>query len=815
MKVIAWDTETELITETDKAPRIACLTWSTGKDSGILGARDGIPDFVGAHDDYIWVAHNAAFDAAVLLRNFPELNDWVWRKYLRREIHDTMIIESLRNIADGSYKQRRGKLSLAALAYRYLHQYLDKSEDTWRLRYGELIDLPIDQWPKDAVSYAVGDAATTLKVYNLQPKPKDHANQAAYHVALHMLSVRGICTDVGAVAELRESLRLQQIDLQQSLVDRGLLRRELKVRTDRIAKRAEERWPAHEKTTTGKTPKKLSEIIKAEEPDIAWDKKLTRHTKILEAIVTAASDGDPMRTAPSKTFPGGKIDISSDVLDDIKDPDIQTLQKYKHNEKLLSTYLSNMATGEIHARFNPLVESGRTSCVTGNTLIPTKDGIKQAKDLAVGDLVWTHKQRWKKVIDAWCLPEKRMVYRVTLSNGCFFECTGNHRLLFSDGRWAEVYACIQKMVEHPTTKTTCPPHRRQWRKQRSGQFSLVHSKRTQNDTQFAETRSCVVEIEKIEGAGNCLVYDYTVDSDESYEVAGGVFSHNCSQPNIQNLPRAVGVRDCFVPRPGYVFAACDYDAAELKALAQVTYSLFGYSAMRDSILEGKDLHLELAAQLMGISYEDAVRRKESGDKAVKEMRQMGKCANFGYPGGLGVKTFVKFAKGSGVILAEDFAAKLRQVWFSAFPEMEDYFGWISKKVKEGSVCAVEQFKSGRVRGGLRFTAAANTMFQGLVADAAKHALFEVTRECYTDKLSPMRGSYPVVFVHDEIILECPKETAAAAAERLRDLMVDTAQRWMPDVPVTAGVHLMERWQKDADAVRNEKGELIPWAESDK
>ena len=47
-----------------------------------------------------------------------------------------------------------------------------------------------------------------------------------------------------------------------------------------------------------------------------------------------------------------------------------------------------------------------------------------------------------------------------------------------------------------------------------------------------------------------------------------------------------------------------------------------------------------------------------------------------------------------------------------------------------------QFLSGRVRGGCRFTQMCNTLFQGLAADGAKKALWDITRECYLDTASP-------------------------------------------------------------------------------
>ena len=322
----------------------------------------------------------------------------------------------------------------------------------------------------------------------------------------------------------------------------------------------------------------------------------------------------------------------------------------------------------------------------------------------------------------------------------------------------------------------------------------------------------MVEIKKIERAGDCRVYDLTVEEDESYETAG-VFSHNCSKPNLQNQPRKIGVRECFIPRPGFVYVACDYDAAELRALAQVCYTLFKKSAMREAVIEGRDLHLDLGATMLGIDYEEALSRK--GETEVKEARQFAKIANFGFPGGLGAEAFTKYANGFGYDIDMSFAKQLRKAWFLRWPEMKPYFERAASVSSDlGSKRVVHLF-SKRVRGGVRFTQAANTLFQGLVADGAKAALFQVQDECWNDLGTPLYGCRPVVFVHDEIIMEAPEDRAAEAAEHLSIVMNREMQKWLPDVPVTSSAHLMRRWQKDADTVRDTSGRLMVWGEEKK
>ena len=287
---------------------------------------------------------------------------------------------------------------------------------------------------------------------------------------------------------------------------------------------------------------------------------------------------------------------------------------------------------------------------------------------------------------------------------------------------------------------------------------------------------------------------------------------SASKPNVQNQPRRGGARECFVPRPGKLFVCADYHVAELCGLAQVLLDLFGESEMATALQAGRELHLETAAGILGISYEDAVTRYEAGDKQLKETRQLSKALNFGLPGGLGPDAFAAFAKaGYGLIVSVDEARALKADWISRYPEMTRYFKLIGEKSKlAGGSFRIEQHRSGRLRGACTFTSGANTLFQGLVADGAKLALWKVTRECYLPSDSPLYGSRPVAFVHDEVIIESSPKMAQSAAQRLSQVMVEGMASFIPDIPIKADAHLMARWYKDAEPIFNDSGELIPW-----
>lgn len=312
---------------------------------------------------------------------------------------------------------------------------------------------------------------------------------------------------------------------------------------------------------------------------------------------------------------------------------------------------------------------------------------------------------------------------------------------------------------------------------------------------------------------------YPITSEPNVLVGTGRTSWR--KPNLQQQPRRSGVRECYVPRPGHYFCSVDYSIAELRALAQILLNLFGWSRMAEAFQAGRELHLETASDLLGMSYEQALAQKKLA--SVKDARQIAKAENFGFPGGLGAKTFVAFAKANyNIRLAPTMdesierAKTLKRMWLTRYPEMNDYFKWVSTRMEMGGGrCEYEHPGSKRIRAGLGFCDGCNTPFQGLVADAAKPAFYAISRECYTGvmpngKRSPLAGSRPVIFIHDETFAEVPIPQAHEAAYRISEIMIEHMERLTPDIPVLAEPALMERWYKDAEAVFDANGQLIPW-----
>lgn len=290
-----------------------------------------------------------------------------------------------------------------------------------------------------------------------------------------------------------------------------------------------------------------------------------------------------------------------------------------------------------------------------------------------------------------------------------------------------------------------------------------------------------------------------------------------SNPNVHNWRRMPGIRECFVPRPGRVFIQADYSGLELATLAQACIDLLGKSTLADALNAGKDPHTDLAALIRSVTYEEGVALKKAKDHDFDNARQTAKVANFGFPGGLGAPKLVLFARKTyGVDLTEEEARDLKRVWLTKWPELRDYFAHVNSLPKdEHGGYTLEQLRSRRIRGGATYTAACNSYFQGLGADATGAAGWLIAKACYVDRKSPLFGARIVNYVHDEFIGEVEADRAHEAAEELSRLMVLGASAWIPDVKLQAEPCLMTVWSKDAKTIRDAAGRLQPWSPEEK
>ena len=164
--------------------------------------------------------------------------------------------------------------------------------------------------------------------------------------------------------------------------------------------------------------------------------------------------------------------------------------------------------------------------------------------------------------------------------------------------------------------STRTPHRRRHAEQSSRQLSGCNHQGAQGYPPLAgRNNKDSVRIESISVAGTYGVYDITVEEDHSY-LAAGIYSHNSSSPNLQNLPadhdKKHKVKDIFTAPKGYQFMEMDFSQIELRNLANTTRD----EQLVGAYLNGEDLHTKTAQLLF------------QRDEVTSGERKLGKTINF-------------------------------------------------------------------------------------------------------------------------------------------------------------------------------------------
>jgi DNA polymerase-1 len=249
----------------------------------------------------------------------------------------------------------------------------------------------------------------------------------------------------------------------------------------------------------------------------------------------------------------------------------------------------------------------------------------------------------------------------------------------------------------------------------------------------------------------------------------------CRNPNLQNIPRGSALRGCFKAPPGRKLVIADYSQIELRLAAKVA----GDQAMLAAYAQGEDLHTRTARSITG--------KRE----ITKADRTAAKAVGFGLLYGMGAKGLRDYAQSSyGVEMTLEEATKYRTRFFEAYPGLGRWHKVVTRSNPEEARTLL-----GRRRGSLRsFREGLNHSIQGTAADGQKLALallWERRHEC--------PHAFPVLVVHDEIVIECDADKAEQAREWLISAMVDGMDAVVnasePHVPIEIEATVSDSWVK--------------------
>ncbi len=258
------------------------------------------------------------------------------------------------------------------------------------------------------------------------------------------------------------------------------------------------------------------------------------------------------------------------------------------------------------------------------------------------------------------------------------------------------------------------------------------------------------------------------------QIAAWTGRMSCYAPNIQQIPRDEAFRSCFAAPEGRRLLIADYPQIELRVAAQITRD----RRMLEAYRRGLDLHGLTASLILGTPPE-AISPQE---------RQYAKAGNFGLIYAMGADGLRLSARQSyGVEMTREQAERFRRLFFEAYPAVRRWHAMLdSRRQPQGRTLAGRKYAFPAWYG---LPAHSNAPVQGTAADILKKALGTLALS--------LSGSdaFPVAAIHDEVIVECPKERVGYYGAILKNAMEQAAAAILPDVPTAVEVRAARRWSE--------------------
>ncbi len=257
----------------------------------------------------------------------------------------------------------------------------------------------------------------------------------------------------------------------------------------------------------------------------------------------------------------------------------------------------------------------------------------------------------------------------------------------------------------------------------------------------------------------------------SYSQIGAVTGRlSSNNPNLQNIPIRTEtgrrVRKGFIADQGNVLLSVDYSQIELRIVAHMAQD----QAMLRAFRAGNDIHATTAAAVYGVGLE----------AVTKDMRRHAKSINFGLIYGMSAFGLTRSTELT-LAEAEDFV----QAYFTQFPGIKKYLDGIRRQAAEiGYVETLLGRKryfpalQGKVNVQMKNREereAINAPIQGSAADIMKIAMIKIPPAIQAARLKAKM----LLQVHDELVLECPKDEMEKAARLVQEIMANAYPMSIP------------------------------------
>ncbi len=281
------------------------------------------------------------------------------------------------------------------------------------------------------------------------------------------------------------------------------------------------------------------------------------------------------------------------------------------------------------------------------------------------------------------------------------------------------------------------------------------------------------------GLVSCIKEDGRIHSTfEQTVTATGRLSS--TEPNLQNIPIRMElgrlIRKVFVPEEGCVYVDADYSQIELRVLAHLS----GDKTLIQAYHEDDDIHRITASQVFHVQPQEV----------TPELRRRAKAVNFGIVYGISA-----FGLSRDLNISRQEAKEYREQYFKTYPGVKEFMDRMVQEAKEkGRVLTMfgrirpipELMSSNHMQRAFGERVAMNSPVQGAAADIIKIAMVRVYERLQAEGLRAQL----ILQVHDELLIEAPKEEEEAVCRILEEEMQGAADL---AVPLEIDMHTGKNW----------------------
>ena len=252
-------------------------------------------------------------------------------------------------------------------------------------------------------------------------------------------------------------------------------------------------------------------------------------------------------------------------------------------------------------------------------------------------------------------------------------------------------------------------------------------------------------------------------------------------PNLQNIPIRTEAGRRFrkyftASDTDHVLIDADYSQIELRVLAHMS----GDENMTEAFVSGEDIHTATSCRIFGVSPENV----------TVEMRKRAKAINFGILYGMG-----DFSLADDLKISRARAKEYIESYLSSYQGVERYLeNTIESAKKVGYTTTMfsrrrhipELSAPNKMVRNMGERIARNSPIQGTSADIIKIAMINVDKKLRESGL----GARLLLQVHDELLVESPRENAAAVLEILKSEMENAVKL---NVPLKVEAEIGDSW----------------------